>query len=87
MNSSNTLSHDFQQNQSENYSLDELNKESRMGSMGKETEREVRIIDLSDFEQRKYEIADQLWNAAIEIGFFRWQIMAFHRQTSIMPLP
>lgn len=71
MNSSNTLSPDFQQNQSESYSLDELNKESRMGSMGKETEREVRIIDLSDFEQRKYEIADQLWNAAIEIGFFQ----------------
>jgi len=42
-----------------------------MGVMGTETQREVRIIDLSDFENRKYEIADQLWNAAVEIGFFQ----------------
>ncbi|MFC3902036.1 Isopenicillin N synthase [Acinetobacter marinus] len=54
-----------------NYSLDELNKESRMGSFGTETAREVRIIDLSNFESRKHEIAEQLWQAAIEIGFFQ----------------
>jgi len=42
-----------------------------MGSIGTETQREIRMIDLSDFEQRKYEIADQLWSAAIEIGFFQ----------------
>ncbi|MEC8056705.1 MAG: 2-oxoglutarate and iron-dependent oxygenase domain-containing protein, partial [Pseudomonadota bacterium] len=50
---------------------EELKKESVMGVMGTETQREVRIIDLSDFENRKYEIADQLWNAAVEIGFFQ----------------
>ncbi|MPW45188.1 isopenicillin N synthase family oxygenase [Acinetobacter guerrae] len=53
------------------FSLEELKKESVMGVMGTETQREVRIIDLSDFEDRKYEIADQLWDAAVEIGFFQ----------------
>lgn len=53
------------------FSLEELKKESVMGVMGTETQREVRIIDFSDFENRKYEIADQLWNAAVEIGFFQ----------------
>ncbi len=43
-----------------------------MGAFGQETfEREVRVIDLSNFEQRKYEIADQLWSAATDIGFFQ----------------
>lgn len=55
-----------------NYSLEELQKESRMGALGQETfEREVRVIDLSDFEQRKYDIADHLWSAATDIGFFQ----------------
>lgn len=50
----------------------ELAKEARMGAEGTEsTSREVRRIDLSDFEQRKYEIADQLWHAAVDIGFFQ----------------
>lgn len=54
------------------YSLEELQKEARMGALGQETfEREVRVIDLSDFEQRKYEIAEQLWAAATDIGFFQ----------------
>ena len=56
----------------DDYSLDELKKEARMGAFGQETfEREVCVIDLSDFEQRKYEIADQLWQAATDIGFFQ----------------
>ena len=53
------------------YSLDELNKESRMGAVGSETAREIRRIDLSDFERRKAGIADQLWAAATDIGFFQ----------------
>jgi isopenicillin N synthase-like dioxygenase len=53
------------------YSLDELNKETRMGAMGTETAREIRRIDLSDFDNRKAEIADQLWAAATDIGFFQ----------------
>lgn len=57
---------------SSEYRLGELEKESRMGAMGQEiTTREVRRIDLSNFEERKEEIADQLWNAAVEIGFFQ----------------
>ena len=53
------------------YGLDELDKESNMGSYGTEAIREVRIIDLSDFDQRKAEIREQLWAAAIENGFFQ----------------
>ena len=54
------------------YTLDELNTESRMGAMGSETtDREIRRIDLSNFEVRKAEIADQLWAAATDIGFFQ----------------
>jgi len=54
------------------YTLAELDKESRMGAMGSENAaREVRRIDLSDFEHRKAEIADQLWSAAVEVGFFQ----------------
>ena len=54
------------------YGMDELRKESRMGDLGVETTaREVRRIDLSNFEQRKAQIADELWNAAVDIGFFQ----------------
>ncbi|GKS85247.1 isopenicillin N synthase family oxygenase [Acidovorax sp. SUPP1855] len=50
----------------------ELEKEARMGGMGAETSaREIRRIDLSDFEHRKAEIAEQLWSASVEIGFFQ----------------
>ncbi|HEY0200294.1 MAG TPA: 2-oxoglutarate and iron-dependent oxygenase domain-containing protein [Burkholderiaceae bacterium] len=51
--------------------LTELAKESRMGAMGSTTTREVRRIDLSDFDQRKAEIANQLWDAAVDVGFFQ----------------
>jgi isopenicillin N synthase-like dioxygenase len=53
------------------FAMHELTKESRMGARGQETHREVRIIDLSDFDQRKTEIADALWQASTEIGFFQ----------------
>ncbi|SFN16188.1 isopenicillin N synthase family oxygenase [Variovorax sp. OV329] len=50
----------------------ELQKEARMGAMGSETSaREIRIIDLSDFGRRKAEIADQIWDAAVDVGFFQ----------------
>ena len=52
--------------------LHELARESRMGAHGTETDtREIRRIDLSRFDQRKAEIADQLWQAASDIGFFQ----------------
>lgn len=52
--------------------LAELELEATLGSQGRETsQREIRLIDLSDFENRKQQIADQLWEAATEIGFFQ----------------
>ncbi|RZS85500.1 isopenicillin N synthase family dioxygenase [Pigmentiphaga kullae] len=53
------------------YGLGELEKESRMGGMGQETQREIRIVDVADFERRHAEIADEIWRAATEIGFFQ----------------
>ncbi|WP_050464144.1 isopenicillin N synthase family dioxygenase [Herbaspirillum autotrophicum] len=54
------------------YQLNELNKETRMGSMGSETHaREIRRIDLSNYDERKNQIADELWSAAIDVGFFQ----------------
>lgn len=52
--------------------LSELQTEARMGAMGRETAmREIRKINLSDFDNRKTEIADQLWEAAVDVGFFQ----------------
>lgn len=51
--------------------LHELAKESRMGAMGTVARREVRVIDLADFDHRRSEIADQLWDAAVDVGFFQ----------------
>lgn len=52
--------------------LDELGKEARMGGAGTETSaREIRRIDLTGFERRKAEIAEELWAAATDIGFFQ----------------
>ncbi|MCX5316955.1 2-oxoglutarate and iron-dependent oxygenase domain-containing protein [Streptomyces sp. NBC_00154] len=54
------------------YGLAELDKETRMGGAGTETTaREIRRIDLSDFEAREAEITEELWAAATDIGFFQ----------------
>ncbi len=53
------------------YGLTELNKETTIGGDGLEKAREIRRIDLSDFTRRKQEIADELWNASTESGFFQ----------------
>jgi isopenicillin N synthase-like dioxygenase len=53
------------------YALEELNKEQTFGGMGTTKARDVRRIDMSNFEARKAEIADQLWDASTEIGFFQ----------------
>jgi len=59
-------------NSSATHTLHELSKESRMGAMGSETTaREVRRISLADFERRRAGIADQLWDAAVDVGFFQ----------------
>ncbi len=54
-----------------NYGLAELNKEQGIGGIGGTKLREVPRIDLSNFEARKSEIADALWKASTEIGFFQ----------------
>lgn len=52
--------------------LHELHKEAAIGAgLGTTLAREVRVIDLSDFEQRRDTISEQLWRAATEIGFFQ----------------
>lgn len=57
---------------STDYSLTELNRESRMGALGTEnTDREVRKISIADFANRFDEISDQIWAAATDIGFFQ----------------
>ena len=53
------------------YDLPELNLETTFGGIGKTKQRDVPRIDMSDFENRRHEIADQLWNASTEIGFFQ----------------
>lgn len=53
------------------YGLKELQLETTFGGMGTETEREIPLIDLADFEERRAEITEQLWQAATEVGFFQ----------------
>jgi isopenicillin N synthase-like dioxygenase len=53
------------------YGLAELNKEKSFGGVGGTKLRDVPRIDMSNFSARKAEIADQLWNAATDIGFFQ----------------
>jgi isopenicillin N synthase-like dioxygenase len=56
---------------SQAYALDELNKETTFGGAGRTKSRAIPQIDMSDFTTRKVQIADQLWQASTEIGFFQ----------------
>jgi isopenicillin N synthase-like dioxygenase len=51
--------------------LEELRREATYGGEGREKPREVPRIDMGRYEERKAEIADALWAAATEIGFFQ----------------
>jgi isopenicillin N synthase-like dioxygenase len=53
------------------YDYDELNREARIGGAGSVGHHEVALIDLSDFDARKPEIADALWDAATTLGLFQ----------------
>ena len=53
------------------YALKELNKEKGFGGQGTTKARRVPRIDLSDFQARKAEIAEQLWDASTDTGFFQ----------------
>ncbi|MEV4239236.1 2-oxoglutarate and iron-dependent oxygenase domain-containing protein [Nocardia sp. NPDC049737] len=56
----------------ESYDQPEVSREQQMGGLGVETDaRDIRVIDLTDFADRRAEITDQLWAAATEIGFFQ----------------
>jgi isopenicillin N synthase-like dioxygenase len=51
--------------------MTELQRERRMGAVGTESPREVRRISLADLETKRSEIADEVWSAAVDIGFFQ----------------
>lgn len=54
------------------YGLKELEFESTLGGEGTETDsRQIPLIDLSDFANRRVEITEQLWAAASDVGFFQ----------------
>lgn len=53
------------------YPLTELAKEAAIGGQGSTLAREIPAIDLSDFEARRPEIADRLWECARDVGFFQ----------------
>jgi isopenicillin N synthase-like dioxygenase len=58
-------------NSNATHALDELNKEQTFGGLGHTKVRDVPRIDMSNFDRRKAEIADQLWAASTGIGFFQ----------------
>ncbi|CAN5881317.1 isopenicillin N synthase family oxygenase [soil metagenome] len=51
--------------------MTELQRERAMGALGTESDREVRRISLKDLDSRRDTIADELWSAATDIGFFQ----------------
>jgi isopenicillin N synthase-like dioxygenase len=53
------------------YGLAELKKELTFGGIGATKARDIPRIDISGFDKRKAEIAEQLWTASTEIGFFQ----------------
>jgi isopenicillin N synthase-like dioxygenase len=53
------------------FDMTELQRERAMGAVGTESDREVRRISLRDFDARRGAIADELWSAATDIGFFQ----------------
>jgi len=50
------------------YQLAELEKEKTIGGVGGIKARDIPLIDMSDFEARKADIAAQLWSASTDIG-------------------
>ncbi|GAS97587.1 dioxygenase 2OG-Fe(II) oxygenase superfamily protein [Mycolicibacterium canariasense] len=51
--------------------MTELLRERSMGALGTESMREVRRISLAGLPGRRSQIADELWSAATDIGFFQ----------------
>lgn len=57
--------------ENKDYQLEELQRETRLGGDGVDYAREVPCIDMHDFSARKAEIADAIWSASCDIGFFQ----------------
>lgn len=58
--------------QASQYALQELEFESSIGDVGEESQDiAIPMIDMTDFDQRFFEIAEQLWAAATDVGFFQ----------------
>jgi len=56
----------------QSYLLDELNFETTIGGQGLEANNtEIPVINLHDFDNRREEITEQLWEAATQVGFFQ----------------
>ncbi|MBJ7555585.1 isopenicillin N synthase family dioxygenase [Marinomonas spartinae] len=54
------------------YGLNELNFEKTIGGLGVENhQRQIPLIDLRAFDERREEITEQLWQAATNVGFFQ----------------
>lgn len=51
--------------------MTELQRERAMGALGTESAREVRRISLAGLPDRREEVANELWSAATDIGFFQ----------------
>jgi isopenicillin N synthase-like dioxygenase len=51
--------------------MNELRLEATLGGAGTDVDRAIPEIDMADFAARKAEIADQLWAAATDVGFFQ----------------
>lgn len=51
--------------------LAELALEAKLGVTGSVNLREIPLIDLADFDARRGEITEQLWQAAVDCGFFQ----------------
>ncbi|MBO9479595.1 isopenicillin N synthase family oxygenase [Shimia sp. R11_0] len=51
--------------------LQEIETEKRIGGAGQLVVRDVPVIDMGDFHNRHAEIADELWHAATQVGFFQ----------------
>ncbi len=49
----------------------ELARERTFGGEGVEVDREIRRIDLRDYDDRFEAIADEIWDAAVDCGFFQ----------------
>lgn len=66
------------------YQLDELNRESTYGGIGEDAdEREIPVIDFSRYATDKAQIADALWEASTQVGFFQITGHGISRQAII----